>query len=221
MMTSLDGRIIVQRWGQDVPGRQEYETTAATFESQAWMCGRVTMEKDFTKGRQPDLQPAAIPLDRRDFIAEYEADSFVVAVDAHGKLGWESADIDGEHLIVVLTEQVGDEYLAYLRRLGISYIFGGADTLDFALMLDKLARLFPIKTILLEGGGHINGSLLKAGLIDELSLLHYPIVDGAADSATVFEQGDNPSPAVRFHLQDVQQRAHGILWLRYEVKAAE
>jgi 2,5-diamino-6-(ribosylamino)-4(3H)-pyrimidinone 5'-phosphate reductase len=221
MMTSLDGRIIVQRWGNDVPGRQEYETTAATFESQAWMCGRVTMEKDFTKGRQPDLQPVSTPLDRTDFIAEYEADSFVIAVDAHGKLGWESADIDGEHLIAVLTEQVGDEYLAYLRRLGISYIFGGADTLDFALMLDKLARLFPIKTILLEGGGHLNGSLLKAGLIDELSLLHYPIVDGAASSATVFEQGDNPSPAVRFQLQDVQQRAHGILWLRYEVKAAE
>jgi 2,5-diamino-6-(ribosylamino)-4(3H)-pyrimidinone 5'-phosphate reductase len=221
MMTSLDGRIIVQRWGHDVPGRQEYETTAATFESQAWMCGRVTMEKDFTKGRQPDLQPVPTPLDRRDFIAEYEADSFVVAVDAHGKLGWESADIDGEHLIAVLTEQVGDEYLAYLRRLGISYIFGGADTLDFALVLDKLARLFPIKTILLEGGGHINGSLLKAGLIDELSLLHYPIVDGAASSATVFEQGDNPSPAVCFELQEVQQRSHGILWLRYEVKAAE
>jgi 2,5-diamino-6-(ribosylamino)-4(3H)-pyrimidinone 5'-phosphate reductase len=218
MMTSLDGRIIVQRWGQDVPGRQEYETTAATFESQAWMCGRVTMEKDFTKGRQPDLQSVATPLDRHDFIAEYEADSFVVAVDAHGKLGWESADIDGEHLIAVLTEQVGDEYLAYLRRLGISYIFGGADTLDFALVLDKLARLFPIKTILLEGGGHINGSLLKAGLIDELSLLHYPIVDGAASSATVFEQGDNPSPAVRFELQEVQQRSHGILWLRYQVK---
>jgi 2,5-diamino-6-(ribosylamino)-4(3H)-pyrimidinone 5'-phosphate reductase len=221
MMTSLDGRIIVQRWGHDVPGRQEYETTAATFESQAWMCGRVTMEKDFTKGRQPDLQPVPTPLDRTDFIAEYEADFFVVAVDAHGKLGWESADIDGEHLIAVLTEQVGDEYLAYLRRLGISYIFGGADTLDFALVLDKLARLFPIKTILLEGGGHINGSLLKAGLIDELSLLHYPIVDGAASSATVFEQGDNPSPAVRFELQEVQQRSHGILWLRYEVKAAE
>ena len=61
MMTSLDGRIIVQRWGQDVPGRQEYETTAATFESPAWMCGRVTMEKDLTKSRQPDLQPVATP----------------------------------------------------------------------------------------------------------------------------------------------------------------
>jgi 2,5-diamino-6-(ribosylamino)-4(3H)-pyrimidinone 5'-phosphate reductase len=217
MMSSLDGRIIVQRWGPDVPGRDDYEATAATFDAQAWMCGRVTMEKDFTKGRQPDLQPIAAPLDRTDFVAEYTAESFVIAVDAHGKLGWEAADIDGEHLIAVLTEQVPDEYLAYLRRLGISYIFGGAESLDFALVLDKLARLFPIQTILLEGGGHINGSLLKAGLIDELSLLHVPTIDGAAASATVFEQGDAPGAAPRLKLLEVQQRPHDVVWLRYTV----
>ena len=217
MMSSLDGRIIVQRWGPDVPGRAEYETTAATFEAQAWMCGRVTMEKDFTKGRQPDLQPVPQPLDRTDFVAKHAAESFVVAVDAHGKLGWEAADIDGEHLISVLTEQVPDEYLAYLRRLGISYVFGGAKTLDFAVVLDKLARLFPIQTILLEGGGHLNGSLLKPGLIDELSLLHVPVIDGASASAAVFEQGDAPGPAVRLRLLEVQQRPHGILWQRYKV----
>jgi riboflavin biosynthesis pyrimidine reductase len=217
MMSSLDGRIIVQRWGPNVPGRDDYETTAATFEAQAWMCGRVTMEKDFTKGRQPDLQPVPQPLDRTDFVAEHAAESFVIAVDAHGKLGWEAADIDGEHLISVLTEQVPDEYLAYLRRLGISYIFGGAKTLNFAVVLDKLARLFPIQTILLEGGGHINGSLLKAGLIDELSLLHVPIIDGASASATVFEQGDAPGAAPQLRLLAVQQRPHDVVWLRYEV----
>ena len=218
MMSSLDGRIIVQRWGKDVPGRDDYEATAATFDSQAWLCGRVTMEKDFTKGRQPDLQPAPEPLDRTDFVAEHTAESFVVAVDAHGKLGWEAADIDGEHLISVLTEQVPDEYLAYLRRVGISYVFGGAKTLDFAVVLDKLARLFPIQTILLEGGGHINGSLLKAGLIDELSLLHVPTIDGASASAAVFEQGDAPGTAPRLKLLQVQQRPHDVVWLRYEVK---
>jgi 2,5-diamino-6-(ribosylamino)-4(3H)-pyrimidinone 5'-phosphate reductase len=218
MMSSLDGRIIVQRWGPDVPGRDDYEATAATFDAQAWMCGRVTMEKDFTKGRQPDLQPATASLDRTDFVAEHAAESFVIAVDAHGKLGWEAANIDGEHLISVLTEQVPDEYLAYLRRVGVSYVFGGTESLDFALVLDKLARLFPIQTILLEGGGHINGSLLKAGLIDELSLLHVPVIDGALASATVFEQGDAPGAAPQLRLLEVQQRPHDVVWLRYEVK---
>ena len=218
MISSLDGRIIVQRWGDSTPGRAEYETTAATFDAQAWLCGRVTMEKDFTKGRQPDLQPVTEPLDRRDFVAPHGAESFAIAVDAHGKLGWESNFIDDDHLIVVLTEQVGDEYLAYLRRLGISYLFGGAETLDFAQVLDKLARLFPIQTLLLEGGGHINGSLLKAGLVDELSLLHIPVIDGASASAAVFEQGDNPAPAAPLKLLAVEQRPHDVVWLRYAVQ---
>ncbi len=60
MMSSLDGRTILSRWG-DSPNTKEYETTAATFEAQAWLCGRVTMEKDFTHGLAPDLKPVASP----------------------------------------------------------------------------------------------------------------------------------------------------------------
>ncbi|GAC1586229.1 MAG: RibD family protein [Hymenobacter sp.] len=216
MMSSLDGRTILARWG-DSPNTQAYEATAATFEAQAWMCGRVTMEKDFTKGLAPDLQPAGPPLDRQDFVAAYTADSFAIAVDAHGRLGWQSAYIDADHVIAVLTEQVGDDYLAYLRRQGVSYLFGGTREIDFARVLDKLGRLFSIRTLLLEGGGHLNGSLLRAGLIDEVSLLLYPVADGAATSAAVFEQGDDPGPATRFTLLSMEPRPDGILWGRYQV----
>ena len=137
MISSLDGRIIVQRWGDSTPGRAEYETTAATFGAQAWLCGRVTMEKDFTKGRQPDLQPVAEPLDRRDFVALHAAISFAIAVDAHGKLGWESGYLDDDHLIVVLTEQVPDEYLAYLRAVVVPT---GATRLSRGTRGSKAAR---------------------------------------------------------------------------------
>lgn len=219
MMSSLDGRIILSRWGAK-PNTKEYETTAATFEAEAWLCGRVTMEKDFTGGLAPDLKPVAEPLDRSDFVAEHGAESFAVAVVAHGKRGWESAYIDDDHVISVLTEQVPDVYLAYLREKGVSYIFGGAKELDFGVVLEKLGQLFPIRTILLEGGGHLNGSLLRAGLVDELSLLHYPVVDGAATSPTIFEQGAQPGPPRPFRLLSVEQRPEGILWLRYEAKEA-
>ena len=123
MVASLDGRIITSRWGKK-PDTKAYETTAATFDSQAWLCGRVTMEKDFTDGLQPDLQPGTAPPDRHDFVADKAATSFAIAIDAHGKLGWESGQIDDDHLISVLTEQVSDEYLAYLRRVSVSYLFG-------------------------------------------------------------------------------------------------
>ncbi|MGI4866624.1 MAG: RibD family protein [Janthinobacterium lividum] len=216
MVASLDGRIITSRWGKK-PNIKAYETTAATFDSQAWLCGRVTMEQDFTEGLQPDLQPGTAPPDRHDFVADKAATSFAIAIDAHGKLGWEAGSIDDDHLISVLTEQVGDEYLAYLRRQGVSYIFGGAMELDFKLVLTKLGKLFPIKTILLEGGGHLNGSLLKAGLVDELSLLHYPVIDGAASSAAVFEQGEQPGPPAKLRLKHVEQLPDNLVWLRYDV----
>ncbi|MDO7886534.1 RibD family protein [Hymenobacter cheonanensis] len=216
MVASLDGRIITSRWGA-APTTKAYETTAATFDAQAWLCGRVTMEKDFTDGLAPDLRPGTAPPDRHDFVADKEATSFAVAIDAHGKLGWEAGHIDADHLISVLTEQASDEYLAYLRRQGVSYIFGGTKELDFKLVLDKLSQLFPIKTILLEGGGHVNGSLLKAGLVDELSLLHYPVIDGAASSAAVFELGKQPGPPAKLRLKHVEQLPDGLVWLRYDV----
>ena len=219
MMSSLDGRTILSRWGQ-APNTSEYELTAATFGAQAWLCGRVTMEKDFTKGLAPDLRPVTAPLDRSDFVAESGAKSFAVAVDARGKLGWESGFIDDDHLVSILTEQVSDAYLAYLRRQGVSYLFAGAQEIDLELALEKLGRLFPIDTVLLEGGGHLNGSLLKAGLVDELSLLLYPVVDGAGTSAAIFEQGPAPGPAAPGKLLSVEQRADGILWLRYEMTRA-
>jgi 2,5-diamino-6-(ribosylamino)-4(3H)-pyrimidinone 5'-phosphate reductase len=216
MVASLDGRIITKRWGSS-PNTKAYETTAATFDAQAWLCGRVTFEVDFTDGLAPDLQPGTSPFDRHDFVADKAATSFAIAIDAHGKLGWESGHIDDDHVISVLSEQVSDEYLAYLRRQGVSYLFGGPHELDFARVLDKLGELFPIKTILLEGGGHINGSLLKAGLVNELSLLHYPVLDGAASSAAVFEQGEQPGPPAKLRLKHVEQLPDDLVWLRYEV----
>ncbi|MCB2411085.1 RibD family protein [Hymenobacter lucidus] len=216
MMASLDGRIITRRWGEQ-PDTSAYETTAAHFDAQAWLCGRVTMEQDFTKGLAPAIRPGDTVPDRQDFVADAKAASFAVAVDAGGKLGWESGYIDEDHIIAVLSEQVSDEYLAYLRRQGVSYLFGGAGELSFRVVLDKLGRLFPIRTVLLEGGGHLNGSLLKAGLLDEVSLLQYPVVDGAGSSAAVFEQGEQPGPPFALELRQVEQLAGGLVWLRYDV----
>ena len=180
----------------------------------------MTMEKDFTKCRPPTPRPDGPALGRQDFVADHQARSFAIAVDAHGKLGWDSAFIDDDHLIAVLTEQVPDAYLAGLRALGVSYVFGGERELDLAVVLEKLGRLFPIETILLEGGGHLNGSLLRASLVDEISLLYLPIADGASRSATSFEQGPEPGPARQLKLLSVEQRPHDVLWVRYAVADA-
>src|SRR3954453_22391116 len=70
-------------------------------------------------------------LDRSRCMSRIRAKSYAVAVDTVGKLRWSSADIDGDHLISILSERVSAEYLAVLRDLGISYIVSG-DTLNLA-----------------------------------------------------------------------------------------
>ena len=113
---------------------------------------------------------------------------------------------------------MSDAYLQYLQTINISYIFAGKDTLDFNQALEQLREHFKIETLMLEGGGHINGSLLSAGVIDELSLLILPLADGTTGTPTTFEipKGLKPHHAREMKLHAVQKLDHDVVWLRYK-----
>lgn len=217
MLSSIDGRIKTSNWDRtDDAGH--YERTGSLENADAWMCGRVTMEEHFALPL-PELEPATEAVLREDHVADAAASVFAIAVDKDGKLGWESREIDGDHLVVVLQENVSDAYLVYLREKGISYVFGGADTLDFGVVLEKLNQLFGIKKIKLEGGGGINGAMLAAGLIDEYSFLFYPVADGS-NGPTSIDTGKavGELAVVSLELLDCQVLDKKIVWLRYKVK---
>ncbi|PKG22690.1 RibD family protein [Niallia nealsonii] len=230
MLTSLDGKIIgdylkVERAGDftDV-----YEKIHERYGTKAWMCGRVTMEEHFTFGHKLDLLYENIPsIPRTDYVANKNAESYAIAVDPTGKLGWMENSIESwnehrtdDHIVQVLTEQVSDAYLAHLKKIGISYIFGGKEQLNFTVVVQKLKKLFSIDKLMLEGGGFLNGSFLNEGLMDELSLILVPIADGASNSVTLFETStflNKPKP-VNFFLKEVEKLDDGGLWLKYVTK---
>ena len=95
------------------------------------MCGRVTLEKDFTNGEKPELVRSGRRIAREPFIGDRNATSFAIAVDAKGKLGWKSNNISGDHIIEILTRQVSNAYLNYLQQKNISYVFAGDKEIDF------------------------------------------------------------------------------------------
>jgi len=49
-----------------------------------------------------------------------------------------------------------------LREKGISYIVSGKSSIDLTDAVNQLGEHFEIRTLLLEGGGHINGAFLEA-----------------------------------------------------------
>jgi len=85
-------------------------------------------------------------------------------VDTLGKLPWSISDLDGDHLVCVLSERVPADYLAMLREKGISYDVAGEFSVDLAEAVDQLGEHFGIRTLLLEGGGHITVLSFKPNL---------------------------------------------------------
>jgi len=226
MLTTLDGKIITEHW-RDEPWGKDYDSLFEkyhdTFDAEAWILGRVSLEKDFSGGIKPEPIEPEQPIKREPFIGDPNAKSFAIAVDRQGKLGWNSNETGGDHIIELLTEKVSDAYLNYLQQLKISYLFAGKHELDFKLALEQLVDLFPIKTLMLEGGGHLNGSFLNEGLIDELSLLLIPVADGTSQTTSLFEVGkdQSKSPPSLFKLEDVKQVEAGTLWMRYSIARSE
>ena len=208
MLNSLDGKIIGEYFNTE-RGREyiaKYEQIHDRINAKASMFGRVTFLDwpwQLAPDNKPELQTNVPHIERSDYVADVNADKYCVAIDQSGKLAWGSnimlrgsSDIYvnriGDHIISVLKERVPDTYLQYLRDRKVSYIFGGKETLDFKLVVEKLYSLFGIDHLLLEGGGNLNGAFIREGLVDEYKVLLVATIDGGspdAPSKTSFEAG--------------------------------
>ena len=86
---------------------------------------------------------------------------------------------------------------------------------DIAVILPETAPAVYLEWL---RGGIINGAFLQSGLLDELSLVVYPGIDGAAQAPSVFEYiGDDNLPArgQSLELMSAETMRDGIVWLRY------
>lgn len=227
MMTTIDGRIIAERWTLPQDSSSSLDTVTESyfgisdnFQADAELLGRNTVQKDLC----PDLfdptglQPTKNPT---PFIGELTSNRFCIVLDPHGKTLYNTNKLSNENIITVLSEQVSDHYLQHLQDLKISYLFAGADGRDLNTAMHILASEFNIKKIILQGGGLINGAFLKAKLINEISLMIYPSIDGLSGIHTLFECPDQgnfiPGLGQELKLISTQQLDHNILWLRYNI----
>ena len=211
MMASIDGRI--DSAVSAVAAEGDYEVTGQALDGDAWICGRTTMGRHFADGAFASRSGA--PAASQPVHVARRAESYAVAVDTTGKLRWAGGDLHGDHLICVVSERVTDEYLAALREKRISYVVAGPSEVDLPRAVAALGEHFGIRRLLLEGGGHINGAFLRAGLVDEVSLLLVPGVDGRSGIPAVFD-GLAGQTLFPLRLKSVEQRGE-TLWIRYDV----
>jgi len=216
MVSSVDGKIDGAALSS-VMADGEYEATGSKLKGDAWICGRTTMQQHFAQ-KKPFVSVSKKPAGPRPVFVAHRAKSYAISVDTVGKLRWSGGDLDGDHLICVVSEKAPEDYLDMLRQKEISYVVAGKSSVDLRKAVDQLGKYFGIRTLLLEGGGHINGAFLQAGLVDELSLLVVPGIDGRHDIAAVFDGlSQAKKKAVPLRLKSLERRRGDTLWLRYEV----
>ncbi len=188
----------------------------------AWMFGRVTMQM-FASTEAHPLPVISQQTEATDFIAQHEGDLYMFGVDTKGQLRWDRntiklSNVDTPlHLVIVVTKSTLREYLQYLQDKDISYLVAGEETIDFPSLFTSMKEKMNVETLLLEGGGILNGSVMAADMIDEVSLLVTPKVANRSSAPSLFERtAEEPLRVTDYSLTDVRQMEKGSVWLRYK-----
>jgi len=228
MGTSIDGRLHPSRFTSAAAGisrevlRSHYERIHDAFDADGWIIGRVTMNEMAKGTARPVADAPTVP--REAHVGRRNGRKLAIGIDPSGRVHFGKDNVGGDHAVAVLGEQVSDAHLAELREDGASYVFAGAKGDDLPKAMEQLAALFGARTLLLEGGGGINGAFLKHGLIDEFSTLIHPAVDGVAGSQCIVDyhgpEGDRPGAGQALRLTHCEALEGGMVWLRHAVERA-
>lgn len=224
MVSSVDGRLDTDFYTKPFDEKDidtvmdSYFTISNNYQADAIMIGRKTVQQHyFTETYQ---HKGSMAKNHETFIGDRDSGRLTIIIDPQGKILYTDNQVEGENMIAILSERVSEDYLTFLRGIGISYLFAGEDGRDIVKAVDTLGKDFGMKTILLEGGGIINGTFLKAGLIDELSLMIYPGIDGLSGRPAIFEyfdkEGEMPAKGQSLEFVSSEVLNDGIVRIQYK-----
>ena len=216
MIASVDGRIDCDMTEQIEGGNEYYEALDA-LSCPSMLMGRVTMQMHYALPA-PFVSSDPSPIGQEAFHVACKASAYCVGVDTYGSLQWGENEFDGQALLVVTNELCPKCYHDRLTAQGISWIAAGRDGIDFARVMELLFSEFGVERLAVTGGGHINGAFLEAGLLDEVSFMVAPGIDGREGMAAVFDGiSDKNRPATQLRLESLRQMGETV-WLRYKFK---
>lgn len=214
MMTSIDGRIDCAMTSK-LRGVDNYYGTLSEINVPTTVSGRVTAELEMAEPGTFVPKNGEIYA-KEGFSKKAEAAGYEVVVDTKGKLLWPDASGMDKPYLIVTSENVTKEYLEYLDSQNISWIACGKERIDLARASEILATEFGVERMGIVGGPLINTGFLKAGLLDEISLLIGPGIDGRGGMPPVFDGLDMDYDVTQLKLIDVKKFDSDAIWIRYK-----
>lgn len=215
MMMSVDGRIDCGMTAK-LRGVDEYYGTLDELDVPSRVSGRVTAQLEMAEGTYESKDPT--PLGRPGFSKAQDAPAYDIVFDTRGTLAWKDGASYPKALLIVTSERVSREYLAYLDAHHISWVATGDERIDVSAAVKVLASEFGISRMAVVGGGRINAAFLDAGLLDEVSILLAPGIDGRGGMASTFDGLPMDREPFQLELRDVEAYDDGAVWLRYGLR---
>ncbi|OXS61261.1 riboflavin biosynthesis protein RibD [Cohnella sp. CIP 111063] len=119
---------------------------------------------------------------------------------------------DAAPTIVLTTLQADEGRAERLRELGAEVLrHGDGERVDLASAMKALGER-GISSVLLEGGGVLNGAMLEAGLIDKAMLFYAPIIVGGEGAPSAFSYVGPNEMSAALRLARVTMQSYGDDW---------
>jgi 2,5-diamino-6-(ribosylamino)-4(3H)-pyrimidinone 5'-phosphate reductase len=207
---SLDGRT-----DYIAPDIGRYYRLAANFGEDAAVTGADTVL------RAPQTPDADLP--EPPVSPDPPGGALMVVTDSRGRVhvwNWLRSQTDYWRDVVALCSQsTPAEHLRELQAKQVDHLVAGHDRVDLRAALEWLNDRHGVETLRIDSGGALAGAFLRAGLVDEVSLLVEPLLVGGTSARSFFRAPDlsGPSGLVRLELLTVERFNDDVLWLRYEV----
>lgn len=215
--TSLDGRIT------NFPADLEvYYSLAATWNPDTILFGSETViaaaqenpELEVPMEHEEMFRPAAGAKDTRPLLVIADSRGRVHCWDAIRR--WPYM----RDLLAFCSSATPEEYFSYLEKQKIAAIVAGNDRIDMREALEKLNHQYGVETVRVDSGGTLNGVLLAAGVVDEVSVLIHPFLAGGRADPTMFDpiKAGFPNLCVPLVHIGTEVVGNGLIWARYSVE---
>lgn len=122
-------------------------------------------------------------------------------------------------LVAICSKATPQDYLDYLAARQIDVIVAGEDRVDLRAALEEMNARYGVTAVRADSGGALNGALLRAGLVSEVSVLIAPALVGGTSPRSFFRAPDLTSSegVIPLRLTHLERLDGDVVWLRYEV----
>lgn len=218
-LTSLDGRL--DGFPADVG---LYYELAGRLPHRAVLTGSNTMlAAAATQGVDMSDEDTGPPPDRgaQETPGGPDTRPLLVLVDGRGRVtryAWLRQQPFWRDLLVLCSAAAPASHLDRLCRLGVEYAVLGEDRVELGAALRMLTERHGVTAVRVDAGGGLNAALLRAGLVDEISVVIAPYLAASPAGPPRLVAGADNAAALTLDLIAAERLRNGHMWLRYAVR---